>query len=706
MLPLDFSAPKSVDSILASRSLSFNVNQNAVVCLSKLCMIWEEFASPSRPSLLSYLDYSKAEMYSSGQMESPLWTASAELNCQQKLRDELYRILGSYAYNPQLASLVLELLIIAVHSQKSFCDMMMKADKYEREKDFLTVMSKTFAERANGQHKGNPRVLRVYGNWVILMHTLIENEGTYERLLNVLREHQLYKDALFELHKTVMEVFAARNRGADAGQAVKAFASEALKLSKAAEIRDSNLRIEDAVREDCFSLYVQQAHLDILTRETLRNAAGTTEVLSSMLDDFFKSAAVNALDRISRDGLTSSGWQNFSEEFENLRRRPYAAPGRRVDPAALTRKDESVLLSTYTDFNSAVYAWTFAAGKGEGGVATKWLWNVLDGANDYGYGKNWCVDTLELWMELRTVVATDASQQTQWAAGKFNLEASLQDVETKYMIHFNQLLNLLIVEGDRDLQTQPAQPTQAIAAWSQNQSWAETVDRHAKIVNFLWNSLRSRAREELMNPLEMYKLQQKFSCLFLCFNGLSMAYRNRYRRNSREATERERTEQASMKTVEAQLVEVLPEIRELAERNVLGCFHKYGADQLLRSFNSHLTAFLQLVLDSQLELSKDNEMTVLSMVKPLTEELEIAERMAVSGTQANFLPLVVANLEQIVRLVNDELYVNIFEIGKSKTIKLLLNRLISESCGPKEFLAIIKFLIAYASNQRVSLLLS
>ena len=665
-------------------------------------MIWEQFASPSRPSLLSYLDYSKAEMYSSGQLESPMWTASAELNCQQKLRDELYRILGSYAYNPQLAAVVLELMTISVHSQKSFCDLMMKADKYERDKDFLTVMSKTFAERANERNRDNPKIVRVYGSWVILMHTLMENDGIYEILLNSLREHVMYRGALFELHKTVTEVFAQKNAGPGAGQAVKAFASEALRLSmsKLAEIRESNFHIEELVRDESFSLYVQLAHLDILTREVLRNSSANAEVLSSILDDFFKSAAVNALDRVSRDGLTPAAWQNFSEEFENLRRRPYAATGgKRFDVVA--RKDESILMSTYSDFNSAVYAWTFTKGRSEGGIVTKWLWNVLDCVNDFGYGKNWCLDTSELWLELRAGLATEVSQQTVWAASKFNLEASLQDVETKYLIHFNQLLNLVVVESEREqLQTPPI--AQAISLWGRNQVWAETVGRYVRIVTFLWGSLRSRAREELMNPLEMYKLQHKFGCLSLCFNGLSMAYRDRdYRKSARDQPENEKREENSMKAVDAQLAEVLPEIKELAERNVLGCYHKYGADQLLRSFNSHLASFLQLVLDSQLELSKENEMVVLSLVKPLGEELEIAERLSAAGTQTSFLPLVVSNLEQIVRVVNDEICVNIFGISKSKTIKLLLNRLISENCGSKEFLAIIKFFIAYSSSQKV-----
>jgi hypothetical protein len=280
---------------------------------------------------------------------------------------------------------------------------------------------------------------------------------------------------------------------------------------------------------------------------------------------------------------------------------------------------------------------------------------------------------------------------------KYNLEASLQDAENKFMIFFNQIMTLYVLEcGKEQLQTSSA--TQVLADFVEQENKETIIKRYIQLTNTLWDSLRVKIAEDILTPLDAYKLQQKLSILTLAYNGLSLAYRRMYEKKVEKVGRKEEIK----RMLNMQLIDIIPDLRNLLKGNVLDSYLKYNNEQLLSSFNAQLVAFMQFIIDSQVELDKDKEVGLLNLVQPLGEELEIGMRLSLNsnGQEITFLPLVVSSLEQMIHIVNDELYINIFSIEKNKLIKLLLNRLISPNCTQSDFLSILKFFIAYSSKAR------
>lgn len=687
----------SPDVLLPPMSFSYNVCQSALACLAKVLLIWELYPAVSRPSLLGYLDYSKTEIYT--QSEYTFGRVRTDLNCTQKLRGELYGILLSYSYNPEVTVTALELLMVAMQSQRGFCELVIRpeGEKYLIDSDFVAVMCKSLAERSVvAEHVR--RVEKVYGSWIVLLATLLESESGNEALVRRIRKHNLYSSALVEVHRTVLSLFVTTNRTSNASARIKSFANESNKSFRLSEIRRSNHFIEELVQEECFSLFVQLSYLTILVREMLKNSSETSDVLKSLLSEFFDKAYSSVAERLSKDGLTPSTWKVCSDEYEMLKRCQSGDFLRRTDRITPMQDYQSSLLaSSYSDFNTALYVWTLSPAIGTGSI-TKWFWNVAGTANDYVYGKNWCVDTLEMWNETRAALSLESSQSVVYAMARYNLEASLQDAENKFMIFFNQLLTLYVSEcGREQLQTAPA--AEVVADYVAQQSWDAVVRRHIQLTNALWDSLKGKIEEEVLSPLDVYKLQQKLSALTLGYNGLCLAYRKMYERHDGRGDEEGRMREFR-RMIELQLADVIPGLKKLFRRNVIDTYLKYNSEQILSSFNVQLVAFMQFVVDSQTELSKDKEIGLLNLVQPLGEELEIAIRLSLAGNQqqVSFTPLVISSLEQIIHIVNDEIYINIFSIEKSKLIKLLLNRLITPNCTQSDFLAILKFFIAYSSK--------
>lgn len=95
----------------------------ATICLTKSIMLWELLPPMSRPSILSYIDYSKISMFS---FEDSL---NFTLNCREKLRDSILEILIAYSYIPKISTAMLELLILASYSQRTFFEFILRADK-------------------------------------------------------------------------------------------------------------------------------------------------------------------------------------------------------------------------------------------------------------------------------------------------------------------------------------------------------------------------------------------------------------------------------------------------------------------------------------------------------------------------------------------------------------------------------------------------
>ena len=679
----------SPDILLPPRSFSYNVNYNAIACLAKILLIWEQYPNISRPSLLGYLDYSKTELYS--QSEYTFGKIRSDLDCIQKLREELYTILLSYSYNTETSVAVLELLMVAIQSQRSFCEKVIKSEGYLADRDFVAVMCRILGER-NIIVADTKTINVVYGTWIILLSTLLENENGNESLIRGIRKHNMYSSALVEVHKTVLSLFVVANRSLNSSMTIKGFVNESNKSFKLSDIRRSNYFVEAKVQEECFSLFVQVSYLSILVRELLKNSNETAVTLNNSLTEFFGEAFSSIYERLAKDGITSTTWKICSDEYEMLKRCQVSDFLRRTD--RITDHQNSLLASSYTDFNTAIYVWTLSPAIGTGTI-TKWFWNILGSCNDYTYGKNWCIDTLELWTEIRAAIPLEACQSTVWAMSKYNLEASLQDAENKFMIFFNQIMTLYVMEcGKEQLQTSSA--TQVLADFVEQENRKTIIKQHIQLTNTLWDSLRTKITEDALAPLDVYKLQQKLSILTLGYNGLSLAYRKMYEKKIEEIERKKEFK----KMLSKQLIDVIPDLRDLLKKNVLDSYLKYNNEQLLSSFNAQLVAFMQFIIDSQIELDKDKEVGLLNLVQPLGEQLEIGIRLSLvpNAQEVSFLPLVVSSLEQIIHIVNDEIYINIFSIEKSKLIKLLLNRLISPNCTQSDFLSILKFFIAYSSK--------
>ena len=222
-------------------------------------------------------------------------------------------------------------------------------------------------------------------------------------------------------------------------------------------------------------------------------------------------------------------------------------------------------------------------------------------------------------------------------------------------------------------------------------------------MDLVWDSIKTKIDEEDLSPFDMYKLKQKLTTLMLCFNGLNLIYKTIYDNTATTRVSEEEQEECK-RSAEAQIFSMLPDINSLLIRNVQGCFKKYNVDDMLTTFNLFLLSFLQFALDAQVELEKDKQYVLLSLPSALTQELEISERLSSTGMayQSGFFPILVSSLEQIIKLINDEQYVSIFDINKSITLKLLLSRLLSPNCSDADFLSIIKFFIAYGTKLKVN----
>ena len=111
-----------------------------------------------------------------------------------------------------------------------------------------------------------------------------------------------------------------------------------------------------------------------------------------------------------------------------------------------------------------------------------------------------------------------------FAMSKYNLEASLQDAESKLIIFYNQLMTLFVIEGERE--EIPDEPIMlAMTNYTETKNWEDTIRKYIQIANLLWDSLRVKISEEMLTPLDIYKLEQKLTSLALCYNGLSIAYK-------------------------------------------------------------------------------------------------------------------------------------------------------------------------------------
>lgn len=642
---------------------------------------------------MSFIDYSAASLYESAGMISKI--SRGEPNCQEKLRDEIYNILTGYACNPKLASLVLQFLIITVGSQKSFCDFIIKSDgsKHMKEKNFIAVLYKTLVDR-NNTAGDKIDLQKVYGYWIILLATLLENETTHEFMIKkFISAHEIFNEVLVEIQKTVKEMFVSSNRSGGASQKIQKFLSDLNNTSKVTEVFRQNQQTEEATREECFSLFVQLKYIEILSRETLRRPSESSDVISNLLNEFLKTTAGGICERIANDGLTRETSNIAKGEFEYLRHSFSSGTGK--------RQEDLFLNTSYSDLHSAIYSWTLNAGALKGSTMNSWQWNILYGINEYGYGRNWCIDALELWFGTNTGKINEKSFNRLFVIGNYNLEASLADVETKCLIAFNQILSLLIADSDSE-QLHLQNFTHVIAKWKQEQSWPELIKTYKYIIDLMWDSIKPKLDEEDLSPFDMYKLKHKLTTLMLCFNGLNLIYKTIYEQSTRKINSEEEGEE-SKRSAEAQIVAMLPDINPLITRNVQGCFKKYNVEDMLTTFNLFLVSFLQFAIDSQIELDKEKEMILLSLPRTLTQELEISEMLSTTSTtyQSGFFPILVSSLEQIVKLINDAQYVNIFDINKSMALKLLLSRLLSPNCPEADFLAIIKFFIAYATEPKV-----
>jgi len=690
---------KIEDSLLPAKQYIFNVNQSAISCLSKLILIWELYSNTNRPSLLAYLDFSKSNLY--GQADLAFGTVNFDLNCQAKLKEEFFRMLSGYAMNPSLSNSVLELLIVAIYSQRGFTDFMLRSEVTGSTSgyDFMTIMAKTLSEQGALTEDIISRVTKVYGNYAILMSSLFENEAEHKSLISSLRKHKIYKQAFTELHKSIHKIFTAGNAGSNVHKKTKDFISESNKSYKLHDIRKFNNITEDTIKQECFRLYTQLSYSNVLIYELMKAGNENNEMLSNILTDFIGNYLPSIFDRLSKDGLSASTWENACEEYNDLRSYQTSAPLGSYSAIPGKEWDSTILATAFSDFGTAIYAWTLS--NNASGISGKWVWHILESVNEYGYGKNWCIDTSELWTESISMVPVEMCQRSTFTMSKYNMEASLQDIETKFLIYINQLMTVLVSDLEMN-QLQISELSSATRLWGERQDWTETIHRYEQMVAFFWESVREKFNLEVLAPMDLYKLQQKLSSVTICFNGLSLAYRRQYESDQRK-TQEERKQMESQSAAEKRLAEIIPDLPVLLRSSVMPLFNKYANEQLLLEYNTMLVAYLQFLHEAQFILNKEQENALLTLVPPLGEELEFSISLSSQKNdmlQTQYFPFVIAALEQIIGIINDELYVKIFDIDHAKIIRVLLNRLTSKNCSNVEFLAALKFFTKYASNMK------
>ena len=266
-----------------------SVSGMAWSALSSIILIWELNNAKERPSLPSFLNLYVGQRRG---INTPYIT---------HLKSYLLYTLAQYSFSPTHLLPILELLIIAIQSQRQFINIILQprttststnintnintGTRSKRDEDFVDIMVNTFSNGIIIEEIDIYNTRRILGCWIILLSSILENEKTYSQFLKAFRQHPKYSSFLdnlilnstilfFEDHGQGRIKPLAHTHSKYFSSLLKKYSIESVEVTEQVRMKLNNLEIELEVQEECYLNVVKMSFFKVLNRELMQEFNG------------------------------------------------------------------------------------------------------------------------------------------------------------------------------------------------------------------------------------------------------------------------------------------------------------------------------------------------------------------------------------------------------------------------------------------------
>ena len=433
--------PKNAESILTPTKIPHSITEESTACLAKACLIWELIPQISRPALLSYIDYSKTSLLT---FEDSL---NSTLNCREKFKEAINLILMGYLQIPDTTAAALEFLILASYSQRTFFEYIVNPLNLSSitgdislalKLDLISICS-GFLQHCLLTRARTKEFTRIFGNWVMLWSSILEQDLIYDSLLTNINKsrrsdfismidliYEYMKFFLNDIFKPRIELMYFKNEFPAMQQSNK----------KIDVLRKCNRTVEKDVLNYCHGLITIMSFVNLSVKLLMNTANNITIDQQNML------GAINMImDSVSSIFIfipQTTSLSSMYTAFNNIMSRLIEIHGLQSQVQAMKKFDLETTLINWVLFPVRAMIQSSTSQACSLSLPT---YSALYSMADYGYGRSFCVDVRQLFqcsvIDI-TPLSMEQALEILWAGGQYNLQASINDAQTKCIIALNQ----------------------------------------------------------------------------------------------------------------------------------------------------------------------------------------------------------------------------------------------------------------------------